>query len=93
MRTAAHTAVLELALASAETVSILDLQEDITKGQRVARYRVEGNDGGAWRELVRGTTIGYRRLERVAPTRVRALRLVIEDAAEAPELVRVGCFA
>ncbi len=88
-----HRGVLELELAAPATVSILDLREEIAKGQRVARYRVDGRDGGAWRELVRGTTIGYRRLERVAPTRVRALRLVIEDAVEPPDLVRVGCFA
>lgn len=92
-RTGSQTAVLELELAAAATVSVLDLREEIAKGQRIARYRVEGSDGGAWRELVSGTTIGYRRLARITPTRLRSLRLVIEDAVEPPELVRVGCFA
>ena len=69
---------------------------DITKGQRVARYRLDASgtdDGGAWRTIARGTIIGFRRLERVEPSRVRRLRLTIEDSVEFPDFVRVGCFS
>jgi hypothetical protein len=34
-----------------------------------------------------GTTIGYARLQRFAPTKVRRLKLVIEDALDVPERV------
>lgn len=80
----------------AADAGIVDLREDITKGQRVARYRLDASgtdDGGAWRTIARGTTIGFRRLERVEPSRVRRLRLTIEDSVEFPDFVRVGCFS
>jgi alpha-L-fucosidase len=71
---------------------ILDLREDIWQGQRVARYTVEGLSGGAWRPLTRGTTIGYRRLDRFAPVPLRAVRVTIEDAIEVPLSVSVGLY-
>lgn len=74
-------------------VGAVDLREDIANGQRVARYRLEASDGGDWREIARGTTIGYRRLARVQPTRVHRIRLTLEDWVESPEPVRLSCFA
>lgn len=94
--TGARSAEVILELPAAADVGIVDLREDITKGQRVARYRLDAggtDDGGAWRTIARGTTIGFRRLERVEPSRVRRLRLTIEDSVEFPDFVRVGCFS
>ena len=71
---------------------ILDLREDIWQGQRVARYSVEALSGGTWRPLVRGTTIGYRRLERFTAVPLRAARVTIEDAIEVPLSVSVGLY-
>ncbi len=77
-------AVGEFTLKEAATVGVLDLREDITQGQRVARYIVEGFDGMGWRVLQHGTTIGYRRLGKIAPARVTKLKVSIEDAVEMP---------
>ena len=74
------------------TVSIADLREDITTGQLVARYSLTGSDGGSGTTLARGTTIGFRRLARFAPTRVRHLKLVVETIAP-PRRVTLGVFA
>ncbi len=76
-----------------QEIGIIDLREDIWQGQRVARYAVQGLVGGAWRELSRGTTIGYRKLDRIAPARVRALRVEILDAVEPPLSLAVSLFA
>lgn len=92
----ARPAEMLLELPTVADVGIVDLREDITKGQRVARYRLDASgtdDGGAWRTIARGTTIGFRRLERVEPSRVQRLRLTIEDSVEFPDFVRVGCFS
>ena len=58
----------------------LVLCEPIELGQRVARFRVEVERAGVWNELVRGTTIGAKRILRFAPQEISALRLHIEDA-------------
>jgi alpha-L-fucosidase len=93
-RTGGATAIAEIDLRREVSVSVVDLREDITKGQIVAGYTLEGiGDNGPWRTFSRGTTIGYRRLERVAPPRpVRHVRLRIEDAIAAPEPVKVRLY-
>jgi alpha-L-fucosidase len=62
------------------TVSTADLREDIARGQSVAAYRLEGRVEGAWQVLSRGTTIGHRKLDRVAPVAITGARLTIEGA-------------
>jgi alpha-L-fucosidase len=72
---------------------LVRIEEEIARGQAVARYAVYGSDGGPWQVLSRGTTIGYAKLDRFAPTAVRRVRLVIEDAVAAPEPVTVRLYA
>jgi alpha-L-fucosidase len=91
-RTGARTAELELDLGRTVTVSIADLRENITRGQVVAGYTLEGWAGGGWQRLSRGSTIGYRKLDRFPPMRVRALRLYIEDALDAPHPVALTLY-
>ena len=91
--TSGTTAVGTLTLGSARRIGICDLREDIWQGQRVARYTVEGMVGGTWRPLSRGTTIGYRKLDRFAPVSVTAVRVTIEDAIEVPLSVAIHLFA
>jgi alpha-L-fucosidase len=74
-------------------VGIADLREDIERGQVVARYVLEGSDGGAWRVLSRGTTIGFRKLDRFEPVAVRRVRLRIEDAVAAPTPVGLRLYS
>ena len=91
-KTGKQTAVAEIDLGRSITVGIADLGEDVTHGQTVARYRVEARDGGGWRTLARGTTIGFRKLDRFAAVAVRNVRLTIEDAVDTPQPVRIGLY-
>jgi len=92
--TGARSAVAEVDLGRAVPIGIVRLEEEIARGQLVARYRVDGaDDAGAWRELARGETIGYRKLERFAPATIRRLRVTIEDALDAPRAPRIGVYA
>lgn len=83
-------AVTEVGLAQPASVTIVDLSEDITRGQHVARYVVEYFEAGTWRVLSRGTTIGYRKLDRFAPVNVQRVRLTIEDSADSLEAVQIS---
>ena len=79
-----RSTVGELDLGRAASVSIADLREPIEHGQVVSSFRLEGatdESSRAWRTLAAGTTIGYRRLARFAPTRVRRVRLTLETVA------------
>lgn len=89
----ARSASMEVDLGRLRTVGVADLGEDIRQGQRVARYLLEGSDGGTWKPLARGTTIGYRKLDRFDPMRVHRVRFRIEDAVDPPRRVRLGLFS
>ncbi len=62
----------------------VDLRERIGHGQIISRYTVEGRGDADWQILSRGGTIGYRKLDRLAPVRVRTVRFTIADALDAP---------
>jgi alpha-L-fucosidase len=85
------TAVVDLA--GTRPVGLVALSEQVSHGQLVARYAVDGFDGIAWQPLSRGTTIGYRKLDRFASKEVQRVRLTISDALARPAKIRMQLFA
>ncbi|HKP29700.1 MAG TPA: alpha-L-fucosidase [Gemmatimonadales bacterium] len=90
-RTDDRTATLTVDLGRAVNIRILDLREDITRGQVVARYAVHGETSGGWQPLSSGTTIGYRKLDHLDARDVRRLRVTI-DAVDQPPPISLACF-
>lgn len=91
-RTSARSGVASVQLATPVVVAVLDLRERIAEGQRVAAYTVEGRVDGVWRELSRGTTIGYRRLTRWTPVTLDAIRVTVTEAVEPPLPLEIRLF-
>ena len=89
-----RTARLELDLAESATVSVARLSENVARGQRIARYTLEGaeREDDAWRNISSGTTIGYAKLDRFPSMRLRRIRLTIEDAVSTPDAVAIKLF-
>jgi alpha-L-fucosidase len=88
-QTGDHTAEAIVDLGRPVSVSMVRLAENIANGQSVSRYTLYSSAGGDWSVLSRGGTIGYAKVDRFAPTAMRRLRLVIEDAIEPPEPVTI----
>ncbi len=61
-------------------VNCVLLGEDISKGQRVESFIVEGLSDGVWKPLADGTTIGYRRILTFEPADVEAVRVNITSS-------------
>jgi alpha-L-fucosidase len=91
-QTSETSAVLEVDLGQPTNVSIADIREDITLGQRVAQYTLEGLTVDAWVPLSRGRTIGHRKLDRFSESRVRAVRLTLTETIDAPRQVKLGLY-
>jgi alpha-L-fucosidase len=73
---------------------VIDLREEITVGQRVARYVIEGlGKTGGWSEIARGSTIGYRRLHRVEAIEINALRVRVEETVDVPLPVAIRAWS
>jgi alpha-L-fucosidase len=87
-----RTAVAEVDLGRVVTPSIIRLEEDISRGQVVARYSITGADGGTWRPLASGTTIGYARLTRIEPAAVQRLRVTIDEAIAEPQPIKIRVY-
>jgi alpha-L-fucosidase len=87
-----RTAIAEFTLPRSSSVTIVRLEEDITRGQRVSNYSVWGEVGGEWKALSRGTTIGYAKLDRFLPAQTAKLRVAIEDSIAAPQEIGVKVY-
>jgi len=84
---------VELTLNAPATIDHLILQEDISQGERVREYRIEGRADGRWVELGRGTAIGQLRIQPVGPRSVDAVRLSVTRATMPPQIRRLAVFA
>jgi len=51
------------------------IREDISRGQRIEAFALEARDGAAWKEIARGTTVGYKKLLRFPAVETAAVRL------------------
>jgi alpha-L-fucosidase len=74
-------------------IAAVRLEEGIEHGQSVARFSVHGEGSTGWRELARGMTIGYARIERFTPVAVSAIRLVVEEAIAPVQMPTIRAFA
>lgn len=73
-------------------VNVFMLQEDITKGQRVEEFTVEANISGQWKEVARGTTIGYKRMVRFNAVKTDAIKVTINKTRALANINYVGAF-
>ena len=55
---------IELVLPQAGRIDHAIAMEDIRQGERVREYTIEGESGGKWRELARGSAIGHKKIDR-----------------------------
>lgn len=88
----AGQASLVIELPVPRTFDVLALQEPIRLGQRVAQFSVQAWLDDAWAPLVRGTTIGYKRLLQLPMTTTRRLLVTIEAARATPALATVALY-
>jgi alpha-L-fucosidase len=69
------------------------LRERIADGQRIERFVVEAKMNGAWRPVANGTTIGYRRLLKLAhPVSARDVRVRVLQARDVPEIAGMALY-
>lgn len=79
-------------LGSRKTFDCLMLQENFRNGQRVEEFSLEAFDGGHYREICRGTTIGYKRLLRFDPVTAQHIRLRIIRSRDTAEISGFGIY-
>ncbi len=86
------SAQIELDLQKEETINYIVLQEYIALGQRIKAFSVEAMEDGQWREISKGTTIGYKRILKINPLRTQKIRILIEDSKACPVISHLAIY-
>lgn len=68
------------------------LQEQFTLGQRVEEFVLESWDGQAWKPIIKGGTIGYKRLLRFPEVTTSRVRLTILQSRAEPTIREFKLF-
>ena len=55
-------------------------------------YVIEGLVDGEWQELATGTAVGHKKIDRIAPTTVAALRLRVTEAVGEPMIRSLAVY-
>ena len=75
------------------TFDRLVIQEYIRLGQRVEAFSIDiEEDSGEWREIYRGTTIGYKRILRLPAVTTGAVRLNILQSRASPVISTISVY-
>ena len=69
----------------------LELREDLAKGERVKAFALDVWEGG-WREVARGTNIGYRRILRFPEQNALRLRVRILSSRAKPHISTIRAY-
>jgi alpha-L-fucosidase len=67
-------------------------QEYIRLGQRVKGFTVEAFVDGNWKEIGRGSTIGYKRILRFPSVQATKVRFTITDSDASPVISNIGLY-
>lgn len=87
-----RAAIVTLQLAAPTTFDRIMLQEPIRLGQRIAQFAVEAAVDGNWQQVASATTIGYKRLLRIAPITTAKIRVKIIETNNTPAISNIGLF-
>lgn len=76
----------------AQTVDHVVLMEDISRGERVTEYVVEGMVNAQWRELSKGSCISHKKIDRFNPVMVTKLRLRVTQSLAEPIIRKFAAY-
>jgi alpha-L-fucosidase len=87
------TGSIEVDIKKSQTVNVLELREPVYMGQRVSLFKVQYLDkNNNWKELYKGTTIGYKRLIRFPAITAQKFKIIIEDSRSTPLISSFGLY-
>jgi alpha-L-fucosidase len=68
------------------------VQEYVNLGQRVSAFSIEKEVNGVWLPLAEGTTLGYKRILRVADTEAQRIRIHFKEGKGVPLISELGVY-
>jgi alpha-L-fucosidase len=90
--TAGKGDIVELELGGMQEIDHVITMEDIAFGERVRAYIIEGSTGDEWFEIVRGISIGHKRIDRFETVKATKIRFRSLKSAAPPVLRKLAAF-
>jgi len=73
-------------------ISYVLIQEHIELGQRIRQFEIDALAGGEWKCVVKGTTIGYKRIAETGISGCSAIRIRFIDAKACPVISNIEVY-
>ncbi len=90
--TAGTGKIINLSLDKCQFANQIIVQENIAKGERIRKYKVEGLTRRGWKTLCEGESVGYKRIQAFEPVEVSRARLTIEQQIDVPQIRNFSIF-
>ena len=81
-----------LELAQAQKINQVVLMEDISKGERVREFVLEGKTKNGWEHIFKGSCVGHKFIHRFDEMNVFAVRLKVTESKGEPNLLNFSVF-
>ena len=83
---------IQIRLPRTEKLGYLIIKENILKSQRIEEHAVDIMKDGCFREVFRGTTVGYKRIVPLGGIETDCVRIRINDSRAAPAISFIGVY-
>lgn len=83
---------LKLKLPKRQMVNQIVLMEDISKGERVRKFVIEGKTENGWKTIFKGSCIGHKFIHKFEGIEVSSLRLNIKETNGEPSILGFKVF-
>ena len=87
-----RTGAVTVDLEKPTLIDVIQIQEYIPLGQRIAAFNTEVKVNGEWKDFGKGGTIGYKRLVKGIPVMAEAIRVTVTDAKAVPLINNISAF-
>ncbi|MEM9143684.1 MAG: alpha-L-fucosidase, partial [Bacteroidota bacterium] len=84
---------IPLKMPKTQKVDQVVLMEDISQGERVREFRVEGKTYKGWKTLTQGSCIGHKYIARFEEIKVASVRLVIQESTAHPFIRKFSVYS
>ncbi len=82
---------VRLSWSKPERISYIMVQEDISRGERISEYVIQGHLG-TWKDLSKGRVVGHKRITPLEETELDAIRIIVKEAKGTPRIDRLAVF-
>ncbi len=83
---------VEAQLSSPSVIDAVITMEDISEGEKVREYVIEGMVDGAWVQLAKGAAIGHKKIDKFDPVRVSKVRIRVTQSVGVPIIRKLAVF-